>query len=446
MPTEIIYKTIHQYSKLPVSESDMGKLMEIAKDCCKVKNYVYARYGGIGGLGKIYPGYTVQNEMTKSGFRAELGLPSVYFYLAIFEALSDIKGQWSRTKAKVLKLVGRNETFTVEEKHYLRFLLKVNNAFEAALHQMPPALPEKIKNQYDELAEAVDADRLNRYLCRQVRTHHARSQADVNDGFSISERAYRYGVCGKEHGIYISTKENRKRIFVALTDKNQYKCQLHVRLKPKEASIEIDVPIGVAAQGCEDYTNLVGIAMGFFSMLTTDGGHVYGEELGAYQTEYAGWIRGQQVSYRKNCSANPGRKKYEAKKRRYEERLHSYINHELNRFFQAEKPRTVYMVRLPYGQKGGINRKINHHISLWKRGYIRERIAIKCREQSVEFIEVFGQDISRECSNCGAIGRREKGIFICDACGYQMKEKINTARNTLKRGQAGMVVHSDICS
>ena len=65
MPSETIYKTIHQYSKLPVSESDMGKLREIAEDYCKVKNYVYARYGGIGGLGKIYPGYTVQNEMTK---------------------------------------------------------------------------------------------------------------------------------------------------------------------------------------------------------------------------------------------------------------------------------------------------------------------------------------------------------------------------------------------
>ena len=441
MPPETIYKTIHQYSKFPISERDMRKLEEIAEDYCKVKNYVYARYGGIGGLGKIYPGYTAQNEMTKSGFRAQLGLPSVYFYLAVFEALGDIKGQWSRTKAKLLKLVGGNENFTAEEKHYLRFLLKVGNLFEAALRQKPPILPEKIRKQYEDLAGVVDTDKLNRYLCRQVRKHHASSHADAMEGFSISERAYRYGTCGKDDGIYISTKENRKRIFVALTDKNQYKCQLHVRLKSKEAGIEIDVPVSVAVHSHEDYTNSVGVAMGVFLMLTTDSGHVYGEKLGDYQTKYAEWIREQQASYHRNQNANPGRKKYESKKRRYEEQLHSYINHELNRFFQTEKPMVVYMVKLPYGQRGGLNRKINNGISLWQRGYIRERLKIKCREQSVEFKEVLGKDISRECSRCSAMGRRENGLFICEACGFQIEEKINTARNSLKRGKAGRIIH-----
>ena len=64
----------------------MQQLLEIAEDYKKVKNYVYGRYGGIGSLFKIYPGYTVQNEMTKSGLRAELDMPSVYFYLAMFDA------------------------------------------------------------------------------------------------------------------------------------------------------------------------------------------------------------------------------------------------------------------------------------------------------------------------------------------------------------------------
>ncbi len=93
-----ICKTIHQYNQYPVSDADMQKLQEIAEDCRRVRNYVYARYGGIGSLSKLYPGYTVQNEMTESGLRARLGLPSVYFYLAIFDALGDIKAQWSKGK------------------------------------------------------------------------------------------------------------------------------------------------------------------------------------------------------------------------------------------------------------------------------------------------------------------------------------------------------------
>lgn len=48
--------TIHQYSKGPLSDGDMIKLLEIAEDYRKVKNYVYARYAGIGRLSKLYPG------------------------------------------------------------------------------------------------------------------------------------------------------------------------------------------------------------------------------------------------------------------------------------------------------------------------------------------------------------------------------------------------------
>ena len=111
---EKICKTIHQYNKEPIPKADMQQLLEIAEDYKKVKNYVYGRYGGIGSLFKIYPGYTVQNEMTKSGFRDKLGLPSVYFYLAIFDALREIKSQWIRLRTKIMELVVKNENFTEE--------------------------------------------------------------------------------------------------------------------------------------------------------------------------------------------------------------------------------------------------------------------------------------------------------------------------------------------
>ena len=108
MSSEVICKTVRQYNKTPISEEDMQKLVEIAKDYNRVKNYVYQRYSGIRSLPKLYPGYTIQNEMTKSGLRAELGLPSVYFYLAVFDALGDIKGQWARTKGRLTGRINKN--------------------------------------------------------------------------------------------------------------------------------------------------------------------------------------------------------------------------------------------------------------------------------------------------------------------------------------------------
>ena len=98
MPPEKMCKTVRQYNKEPVLADDMQKLLDIAEDYRKVKNYVYERFGGIGSLSKIYPGYTVQNEMTKDGLRERLGMPSVYFYLAVFDALGDIKCQWTNTR------------------------------------------------------------------------------------------------------------------------------------------------------------------------------------------------------------------------------------------------------------------------------------------------------------------------------------------------------------
>ena len=199
MPPDKICKTVRQYSREPIAQEDMRKLLEIAEDYRKVKNYVYNRFGGPGSLSKLYPGYTVQNEMTASGYREKLGLPSVYFYLAVFDALGDIKGRWTKTKSKLAGLVGGNENFTAEEKHYLRFALKVDTVFDAALNRKPVELPEKMRNRYEELAGRVDTERLHKYLCRQARRYHGKPHTDTADGFSLAERAYRYG----DHGIYL---------------------------------------------------------------------------------------------------------------------------------------------------------------------------------------------------------------------------------------------------
>lgn len=438
MSSEKIYKTVHQYNKEAVQEDDMKKLMEIAADYRTVKNYVYFRFGGIGSLSDIYPGYTVQNVMTKSGLRAELEMPSVYFNLAVFDALGDIRCQWTRTKNKVLELIGRNKGFSAEEKHYLRFVLKVNNVFSAILNgKRAKELPEEMQQVYDKLTAQVNAEKLHRYLCRQVRKYHVRQYTNCEDGFSLSAKSYRYA----DHGIYVSVKEKRKRIFISLTDSNQYKCQIYMKLFPQKGDIEIGIPVNVTVKKHPDYINQVGVSVGYHTMLVTDSGHCFGEELGRYQTEYAEWMRIQTGIYNKNRETNPGRRKYHSQKRRYQERLHSYINHELNRFLQTEKPQTIYVVRLPKPGTGGVNKKINYSVTMWQRGYIRKRLEQKCREHSVNLVEVLGKNIGGECSVCGAAGTRKDGQFVCSICGYAEEEKCNTARNVLKRGLAGKTLN-----
>lgn len=431
MPADTVCKIIRQYNQKPLSLEDMQKLQEIAGDYTRVKNEVYQRYSGTKSLPKLYPGYTVQNEMTKSGLRERLGLPSVYFYLAVFDALKEIKIYWSGVRTLVLKKVNAHEGLTEEEKHFLRYVLKVSGAFESALNGSPLKLTKELQRQYDALASQVDVKKLEHYLHRQVRKYSRQLHAKDAEGFAVAERAYRYG----DHGIYLSVKEKRKRIFIPLTDGNHYTRQLYVRLYPERGDIEIRVPVDITVREHEDYDRSVGLSMGMTVMLTTEEGHTYGADLGSFQARLSDWIREQTSMYHRNRQANPGRKKYQAKKRRMEEQLHGYINQELNRFLQTEKPKVIYLPKLPKPQAGGPVKRMNHLASTWQRGYIRKRLTQKCREQSVELVEVFGKDISRECSVCGSIGERRDGSFVCPSCGYEADPKQNAARNARKRGE-----------
>ena len=409
----------------------MKKLQEIAGDYRTVKNYVYQRYGGIKSLPKIYPGYTVQNEMTASGLRTSLGMPSVYFYLAVFDALGDIKNQWTQTKGRIEKCIRENENLTPEDRHYLRFVMKQSHCFESILLEQKMELSDEWQKSFEEVREGVDENRLNQYLCRQVRRHLKRMHTDTVDGFSVSHKAYRY----EDHGIYLAIKEKRKRIFIPLTDNNSYTKQLYVRIFPEEGNVIIHVPVERKVRRHEDYQRVLGLALGIRSMFVTDEGSIYGEKYSNYQYALSEYVREGNIRYRRNKETNPGRKKYLAGRQRLEEALHTYINAEINRMLRTEKPAVVYLPKLPQSSKAGVNKKINSSVSMWQKGYVRNRLTQKCREQSIELIEVFGKDISNECSRCGAIGQKNDDVFTCKACGAALFERENAARNALKRGQ-----------
>ncbi len=429
-PKGTITKTARQYNAAPIPQEVMNKLLAIAADYRKVKNYVYERYGGVKSLEKLYPGYTVQNEMTKTGLRKVLNLPCAYFYLAVFEALADIRNLWDREKSLVGKMARRNKNFSEDDKHYLLFVLSIDAVFRAVLNYETPKLKPKMEKHYQALAVSADTRRLDNYLRRKVRQVHAKLNTDVADRFSVGNDGYRYG----DHGIYLSAKERRQRVFIPLTDNNVYSRQLEIKLIPEEGGVVIQAPIEVRVKKHADYTARVGLAMGMTIMLTADNGNTYGEDISRYHREYAEWLRAELTKYQKNVAANPGRKKYFAEKRRRESNLHSYINREINRLLKNEKPCVLYIMKFPAGNKRFGEKNINYALSKWQRGYIRKQLTLKCREHSIELVEVNGKGIADECSNCGKVGKRADGVFSC-ICGYNAPEKQNTARNAKKRGQ-----------
>lgn len=437
-----LIRTIHQYNSKPVAKEDMEKLIAVSKDYGAVKQYVYDHYNGIKSLAKLYPGYTVQNEMTACGLRKRLGLPSIYFYLAIYDALGDIKSEWSRLMGIIREHIKKNENFSPEEKHYLRYCLKMDSQLEAVLNRMPVELPEIFRDWEIPL----EVNRLHNYLRRQVRRYKKMPVAKNMDYFQVSERGYRYG----DGGIYISTKEYRKRVFIPLTDHCKYDRQLNIKLMPENEAVVIDIPVEMKRKEHHDYHNEIGLAYGYHVMFTTSDGNRYGEELGSFLMKKADWrrkIQSQKLKIQiqardsesdkaRNINENNlGNEKYLRLKRKYDGQICSYINGELNRLIETEKPSAIYLPKLPQNISSTRNTEMNSRLNTWQRGYIRSRLEFKCRQHSIEVIEVWGKDISNVCFGCGVLGRKEEDLFVCPTCGLRTEVKKNSALNALNRGR-----------
>lgn len=447
-----ICKAVHQYSKGKISSEDMDVLMDIGHGCMVTRNYIYQRYGGIKSLVKVYSGYEVDAEVRAAGFREKIGLPSVYFSASVSRALADIKIMWAQVRNGINDAVSRNERFLPEDRHYIRFVLKTDVCYWNILNRKLEPLPEKIQQGYEkviaELGEGSGrrVENLNRYICRQTRKRLNRQHTDNGLRFTIKKQGYRYGELNGECGIFLATKVNRQRMFIPLTDANVYDRMLDISLNPQKKSIEIIIPIFVNTIQHKDYTEEIGISLGLWSMITTSTGNVYGSSFGKMQQEISRLVL--EENYGKKAENGSDTQKYRERKKKIDAALKNYVNMEINRMLAQEKPKVVYMAKLP--RNSGMNtagrrdaRQLTkgtgdtHLLRMWKKGFVTERLQWKCRKNGIQIVEVIGRGIGRECSACGQTGYTDGEKFKCFACGLEINKKVNSARNALNRGRNG---------
>lgn len=61
----------------------------------------------------------------------------------------------------------------------------------------------------------------------------------------------------------------------------------------------------------------------------------------------------------------------------------------------------------------------------------------------MEVIEVLGNGIGMECSECGIQGKYSGDRFVCPGCGYEADRKANAARNAVRRGKNGQRINAE---
>ncbi|MDE7019122.1 MAG: transposase, partial [Lachnospiraceae bacterium] len=310
----------------------------------------------------------------------------------------------------------------------------------------------RLKGEYESIIAQLGDEKgqhvksLNRYICRQTRKRLHRQHTDNETYFTIKKQGYRYGELNGEHGIFLATKVNRKRIFIPLTDTNVYDRMLDIKLHPQKRKMEIIIPLLINTRRHENYANEIGISLGLWDMVTTSTGNVYGSEFGKIQQEISRFVLKE--NYQNGRENVSGTQKYAVQKTKMDAALKNYVNMEINRMLAQEKPKVIYMAKLPRnpGMRTAGYRDARqftkgtgdtHFLRMWKKGFVTERLRWKCQKNGVSIIEVIGKGIGTECSACGQKGTMKGENFRCPACGFEENKKVNGARNALNRGKTG---------
>lgn len=433
-------KTVKQYSR-KLSSEVIGQFLEIAEDFGKTKNYVHKRFSGIKSLNMLGTGYDVMAAMRKSGLRQQLNCPSTYFDCAVLDAARDIKSVWALLRLDLRKIVEKNNNLTVDEKRYIYYIFDHDNLYYSVLNRKTT---DSLNPKFQELG----VNRLNNLIRRMTRKHKPNIEV-ISKNYNIFKAApngYRYD----DNGIYLASKQKRKRIFIPLRDNRIFLGKV-ITFLINEDYIELRIPIEVKVKYHEDYVNTVFISIGYNDMFTLSNGNMYGKSLGDFvspalddinaKKSQRGKIIGaiakkKDVGDRKTADRmsanNLGTKKLEEKKRRDRARITGFINTEINRMLKSEKPCKIVIVKKPPRNLSGFNKKTRIRFTGGYDGYIRKKLKSKCSENNILMQEIGVKGIGKLCCTCGSEGSRSGNYFKCDFCQTRILYTLNSAKNIEK--------------
>ncbi len=428
-------KITWQYTE-PLPEETMDFLKGIAGDYAKVKINVYERYSGIASLGRLASLFDIMTQMRHCGLREQLGLPSVYYELAVRDAVSDIKGMWGMLKNKIRTLITANENLSDADRLYLRTVLKLDPVYAAILNREEYPMPEKAAGL------DIETERLNNLLRRLTRRYLVRPASGRSNGFSVSPGGYSY----RDGSLYLVSRVRRNRIRLPLKDDRECDRQIRICIRKNDAAIAL--PVNVRKRKHEDFQNTIFVHLGYRDMCTLSDGTVYGEGLGelssarterlmeknrergrmrqSYRDSLAGGDRKKAADIETN---NLGEFKYGRQKKKEQTQIESYINAGINRMLETEKPGTIVITKpITVNKKKSGYKPANRKISESPQGYVRSRLLQKCETNGIALVEISSRGTGSICSNCGAEGKRLAKGFVCENCGYQSSVALNGAR------------------
>ncbi|MBN3371779.1 hypothetical protein EXM90_11955 [Clostridium botulinum] len=434
-----IIKTVKQYS-YELDDDILQELKFIANQYKNVKNYIYSRYSGINSIPLLKKHREIRNEWTKNKFYEQWKLPARYWKLALTEAISNIKSEWSNIKRRVKEQCKENNNLSNEDKYYINYILKFDNYYWKVLTNQSFEIPKTFQDK------ELNYKYLNSLIKRYTRRYKGCiPYSKISNSFSIDKGLYSY----KDGYIKIACIEKYKRLSIKLTDNNKYDKTMTVKIINNK--IVINCPLKIKTRKNKN-TNIIGIDKGYRYLFAVSSENFYGENLNNYlskETERLNKVNAQRNRFWalynqyleqdniKKANAikenNLGKVKYNHNKQKHDQTVKSYINYSLNQLIKEEKPKEIVMEQLDFinwndRYPKGVKRKL----SRWIKGYIRERSEYKCDFYSIKYTYINPAYTSKVCSVCGSFGKRDGDVFTCPKCG-ETHADTNASKNILNR-------------
>ena len=115
-----------------------------------------------------------------------------------------------------------------------------------------------------------------------------------------------------------------------------------------------------------------------------------------------------------------------------EKRFMAYWNHKISKEIVNCDAETIIMKNLKGIRKIKRGRRINYWINGWSFFQLQEFIKYKAERKGIKVVKVSPYITSQTCSNCGNLGSRSKGFFVCPHCSYSLNADLNASYNLAK--------------
>lgn len=441
MSVELI-KTVKQYS-LPLSDEEIEILEITGKAFRNCRNYFFSRFHGIKSITKLENGRKLRDSLMNKNLENISRMPARYWKIALVQVLGNLKTLLENIKLKIRKASYNNVNLSDADRHYINSILKYENCLSSVLN-----FKKLDKHIYEK--HNVNFRRLNNLIRRYYRRYRGKIPYSLKTNFLLLDAdMYRY-----EKGmIAISTLKKGRRIPIKLKDERIFKGNLTLKWDTRliiygTAKMEIKIDANPK--------NVVAIDKGRRKLVTSTSGNSYGtgysgltrdliekqerkmKERQFYWNLYRKFMKSEKTLKAKNVLANNlGKKKLNKLSERIREKSRSYINHELDLFFEAEKPTEIIKEDLTWENLNGKNKgkNFNRIINRWEKGYLDSQIEWKSEQRGIKITNVNPAYTSQICHICDSFGKRDGETFACPHCGNEMDSDVNAAHNIMKRKQ-----------